>query len=74
MKIAAKKLKRGDVFTFDNKEQVAISSISDGCIWVTTREFYLNEADRERLVYGYTNATVIPIKPDDIVELIENIE
>lgn len=74
MKIIAKRLKHGDVFIFGNKELVSISPFSGECICVTTRNFYINEPDKERLAYGYTNSTVIQIKPNDIVDLIENIE
>lgn len=74
MFIEAKELKSGDVFIFDNKEQVAIDTISQDCIWVTNKEFYLTKEKLEHgFKYGYSNATVIPIMPYDIVDLVENI-
>lgn len=75
MKIKAKELSPGDVFIFNNKEQVAIGTVSGNSLWVTNRDFYLTKDKREEgIVYGYTNATIISISKEDIVEFIENIE
>lgn len=75
MKIKARNLKPGDVFIFDGKEQVAIDTVSKDCLWVTNRNFYLTKDKIGKgYVYGYTNACVILISKEDIVELIENID
>ena len=78
MLIEAQELKSGDVFIFDNKEQVAIDTISkkEDCIWVTNRKFYITKENRLKhgFCYDYSNATVISITPYDMVDLIENIE
>lgn len=75
MQIKAKELKSGDFFIFNNQEQVAIDTVLDDCLWVTNRDYYLTK-DRIKsgFVYGYTNAGVISISAEDVVELIENIE
>lgn len=75
MQIKANELKSGDVFIFNNKEQVAIDTVLENCLWVTNRDFYLTKDKIEKgFVYGYTNAVVISISAEDIVEFIENIE
>lgn len=74
MEIKAKELKSGDVFIFNNEEQVAIDTVQEKCLWITNRDFYLTKDKIEKgFVYGYTNAGVISINAEDIVEFIENI-
>lgn len=74
MQIKAEKLKSGDVFLFDYKEQVAIESPVQNYLWVTNRDCYLSKEDLDNgKSYWYTSATLMSIYPDDDVELIENI-
>lgn len=75
MQIKAEKLKTGDVFLFNNKEQVAIEPLGQNYLWVTNRSCYLQKEDLNNgKSYGYTSATLMSIYPDDDVELIENID
>lgn len=75
MKIRAKELKPGDVFIFNNKEQVAIDTVLGNSLWITNRQYYLTKDKWESgFIYGRTNSTIISINTDDIVNLIENIE
>lgn len=75
MLIKAKELKTGDVFMFNNQEQVAIDTVLGNCLWITNRENYLARCKGANdLVYGYTNATILSIKSNAIVKLIANIE
>lgn len=75
MEIKAKDLKPGDVFVYDNKEQVAIDTISNNFLWVTTRNSYLTKDKiKSGFSYGYTNSVIININANDTVELIKNIE
>ena len=75
MQIEAKKLKQGDVFIFKDRLEVAVEDFTGGdCLCVTTEEYYLTSNMRDKFAYGYTNATIIPIKADDKVKLVKNIE
>ena len=74
MKVKAKELKQGDLFVFDNREQVAIDSFNNNCLWVTKEEYYLTSDKRKEFTYGYTNATILSIESDSEVELVKNIE
>ena len=65
MKIKARELRQGDVFIFDDREQIVIDTMSKDSLWVTNRQCYLTNDKREQgFSYGYTNATIISIKSE----------
>lgn len=75
MKKVAKEIQSGDIFVFDRKENVAIDSYTPGnqFLWVTNREFFINTDCSDR-VYGYTNACLIEIPCDALVEYVGNMK
>ena len=74
MQIEAKNLKQGDVFVFNNKENVAIEEFCGNSLWVTNQERYIKKENLNNFSYGYTSATIISIDENDKVELIKNLE
>ena len=47
MQIKAKDLKQGDVFIFNNEENVAIEKFCGNSLWVTSQEHYIKQEDGE---------------------------
>jgi len=74
MKTTANNIKDGDIFIFDNHEQVATDDYTDQYLWVTNRNYYIQDEDKANVGYGYTSACIIVINKDDIVDIIENMK
>ena len=75
MKVFAKDIQHGDIFVLDGKENIAIDSyiLGNPFLWVTNREFFINTDCSDR-VYGYTNACLIEIPCDALVEYVGNMK